>query len=399
VISPLNRLLPSSFAGLTEFLRLESIGGIVLVIAAAVAMVWANSSIADLYDAILDLPVSVQAGAVTVAKPLLLWINDGLMAIFFLIVGLEIKREILTGELSSLDKTLLPAVAAIGGMAVPSLVYVVVNLADPAGLRGWAIPAATDIAFALGVAALLGDRLSPTLKLLLLAIAIIDDLGAIVIIAVFYSANLSAVSLMLAGFALLVLLGLNRAGVTRLAPYMLVGLFLWVCVLKSGVHATLAGVALAFAIPTTSDAQESPALRLEHALHGWVSYGILPLFAFANAGVSLAGLKLSTILSPIPLGVALGLFFGKPCGVMLAGFAAVRFGIARLPAGIGWPQYFGMSLLTGIGFTMSLFIGTLAFAEEAHQIVLRVGVLLGSLCSAIVAYLVLRAVSARPTAS
>jgi Na+:H+ antiporter, NhaA family len=395
VISSLNRALSSSIAGIAEFLRLESIGGMMLVVAAAVAMIWANSASVDYYEAVLDVPVSVQAGAMSVAKPLLLWINDGLMAIFFLLVGLEIKREMIAGELSALDRTLLPAIAAIGGMAVPALIYVVVNVNQPVTLRGWAIPVATDIAFALGVAALLGDRVPPALKVLLLALAIIDDLGAIVIIALFYSAELSMVSLVLCGLGLLVLLGLNRFGITRLAPYMLVGIFLWVSVLKSGVHATLAGVALAFAIPIGKDPEAIPLHWLEHALHGWVSYGILPLFAFANAGVPLTGLTVGTMLNPVPLGVALGLFLGKPFGVMAASFAAVRLGIARLPVGVGWPQFCGMSLLTGIGFTMSLFIGALAFATDAHQAELRIGVLVGSLLSAIAGYAVLRSVSAR----
>jgi NhaA family Na+:H+ antiporter len=242
---------------------------------------------------------------------------------------------------------------------------------------------------------LLGDRVSPALKILLLALAIIDDLGAIVIIALFYSSELSTGSLVLAGCGLVVLVGLNRAGITRLAPYMLVGIFVWVCVLKSGVHATLAGVAIAFAIPIAGDADGSPLHRLEHALHGWVSYGILPLFAFANAGVPLTGLTFSIVLKPIPLGVLLGLFLGKPLGVMATSFAAVRIGIARLPAGMGWPQMFGMSLLTGIGFTMSLFIGTLAFETDAHQTELRIGVLFGSLLSAIAGYAVLRSLPER----
>jgi NhaA family Na+:H+ antiporter len=395
VISSLNRALSSLTAGIAEFLRLESIGGMMLVAAAAVAMIWANSALADYYEAVLNLPVSIRAGDMIVAKALLLWINDGLMAIFFLLVGLEIKREMIAGELSTLDRTLLPGIAAIGGMAVPALVYVAVNISDPVTLRGWAIPTATDIAFALGVAALLGDRIPPALKILLLALAIIDDLGAIVIIALFYSAELSTVSLVLSGFGLAILLGLNRIGITRLAPYMLVGIFVWVCVLKSGVHATLAGVALAFAIPIGNDPEMSPLHRLEHTLHGWVSYGILPLFAFANAGVPLTGLTLGTMLNPVPLGVALGLLIGKPCGVMAASFAAVRLGLVRLPAGVGWPLFFGMSLLTGIGFTMSLFIGGLAFSTDAHESELRIGILVGSLLSAIAGYAALRAVSTR----
>jgi Na+:H+ antiporter, NhaA family len=283
--------------------------------------------------------------------------------------------------LSSRDRVLLPTLAAIGGMAVPALIYAAINFADPVAVHGWAIPAATDIAFALGAAGLLGSRVPASLKVLLSALAIIDDLGAIVIIAVFYSADLSLLSLCLAAGALLALAALNLAGVTRLGPYVLIGVFLWVCVLKSGVHATLAGVALALFIPIRDSQDEGPLHRLEHALHPWVSYAILPLFALANAGISLAGVTVATLLAPIPLGIALGLVLGKPIGVMAAAAAGIRFGIAKLPDGLGWPQFFGMSLLTGIGFTMSLFIGTLAFHSLAHQTDVRLGVLIGSLLS------------------
>lgn len=384
-----------------EFLRMEAAGGILLVIAAAMALVLANSPAGGLYAALLDTPVVVQVGALALAKPLLLWINDGLMAVFFLLVGLEIKREVLEGELSTPARAALPGIAALGGMAVPALVYVVLAGGDPVAARGWAIPAATDIAFAVGVLALLGTRAPASLKIFLLALAILDDLGAIVIIALFYTAELSPVSLALAAVGLAGLVALNRMGVVRLAGYVLVGIFLWVCVLKSGVHATLAGVALAFAIPlrTAGPRSASPLQVVEHALHPWVVYGILPVFAFANAGVSLAGLSVDALFAPVPLGIALGLFVGKQAGVMGATWAAIRLGVGALPAGATWLHVYGMALLTGIGFTMSLFIGGLAFPGEGYGAAVRIGVLGGSLLSAVAGYLVLRyvAVRRRPT--
>ena len=381
-----------------EFLRLEAFGGFVLVFAAAIAMIWANSPAGPFYETLLALPVSIQAGAFAVAKPLLLWINDGLMAIFFLLVGLEIKREALEGELSSLDRAALPGIAAVGGIILPALVYAALNASDPATLRGWAIPTATDIAFALGVLALVGTRAPSSLKLFLLALAIIDDLGAIVIIAAFYTSDIAVGSLVLAGGAIVALAVLNRLGVTRLAPYILLGIILWICVLKSGVHATLAGVALAFAIPLRVDGEDEATLHsVEHGLHPWVTYAILPLFAFANAGVPLGGVSVHDLLKPVPFGLALGLFVGKPMGVMAASIVAVRLGIAALPDGTRWSQLCGVSLLAGIGFTMSLFIGTLAFTGPEHLTQLRIGVLVGSLLSAASGYVVLRlANSERP---
>lgn len=375
-----------------KFLRLEASGGIVLVIAAIVALIWANSAIAPYYVSILDTPVTVAVGELNLHKPLLLWINDGLMAIFFLLVGLEVKREILDGELSSMDKALLPGIAAVGGMAAPALVYVLFNVWDPATLSGWAIPAATDIAFALGVLALLGKRVPASLKIFLLALAVMDDLGAIVIIALFYTANLSVTSLAVAGIALMVMIGLNIAGVKRIAPFMLVGLVLWVAVLKSGVHATLAGVAIGLCVPLKGYDEEghSPLRHLEHLLHPWVAFAILPVFAFANAGVSLAGMSFSDMLNPVTLGIALGLFVGKQVGVFGITWVAVKTGIGRMPDGANWRQFYGMSLLTGIGFTMSLFIGTLAFTEQGYDAAVRLGVLMGSLVSALTGFLVLR---------
>jgi NhaA family Na+:H+ antiporter len=375
-----------------DFLRLEAAGGILLAIAALVALVLANSPLVALYDRLLGTTIELQVGALELRKPLLLWINDGLMAIFFVLVGLEIKREVVQGELSTPAKATLPAVAALGGMAVPAAFYAAFNAGDAERLHGWAIPSATDIAFALGVLALVGERVPASLKIFLLALAIIDDLGAIVIIAIFYTANLSVFSLGLASIGLALLFALNRWGVTRISAYVLVGILLWVCVLKSGVHATLAGVALAFAIPTgpANGGSESPLSRLEHALHPWVAYGILPLFAFANAGVSLDGLSLATLLEPVPLGIASGLFLGKQVGVFLFVWLAVRLGIGERPAGASWLQIYGVALICGIGFTMSLFIGTLAFEDPAFADDVRIGVLGGSLLSSLAGYAVLR---------
>jgi NhaA family Na+:H+ antiporter len=316
------------------------------------------------------------------------------MAVFFLLVGLEVKREVCEGELADKAKIALPAFGAIGGMAIPALIYVWFNWGEPVGLRGWAIPSATDIAFALGVLLLLGDRVPVGLKVFLLTLAILDDLGAIVVIAVFYTNNLSLASLLLAGLALIVLVVLNVKGVGRIAAYALVGIFLWVCVLKSGVHATLAGVAIAFAIPMRDRRQpeRSPVRDVEHSLHPWVAYGILPVFAFANAGVSLAGLGVADLLEPIPLGIAVGLFAGKQLGVFLFAWLAVVAGLARLPEGVTWAQLYGAAILCGIGFTMSLFIGSLAFDQVNASAAStdRLGILVGSLISAVAGYLFLR---------
>lgn len=374
-----------------EFLKFEAAGGIILVFAAILALVMANSPIAWLYNDVLGTYVEVRVGDFQIEKPLLLWINDGLMAVFFFLVGLEIKREVVQGELSTLSKASLPISAAIGGMAVPALVYVVFNIGDTEAINGWAIPAATDIAFALGVLALLGNRVPSALKIFLLALAIIDDLGAIVIIALFYTANLSVVSLILAGASLVVLLVLNLAGVRKPAAYILVGIIMWVCVLKSGVHATLAGVALAFFIPVKADeAGRSLLKHLEHVLHPWVAFGILPVFAFANAGVSFAGLGADALVEPVTLGILLGLFIGKQVGVFAFTWGAVKLGICKLPDDTDWTGFYGVALLTGIGFTMSLFIGTLAFQPGAYDAAVRIGVLGGSLLSGVCGYLVLR---------
>ena len=359
--------------------------------AALLALFANNTFLSPLYGALLSTPVVVQIGALEIAKPLVLWINDGLMAIFFFLVGLEIKREVLQGELSSFDKAALPIFAAIGGMAAPALIYVSFNWADPETIRGWAIPAATDIAFALGILALLGSRAPVSLKIFLLAVAIIDDLGAIVIIAIFYTADLSLSALGLAAVGFAGLLALNLLGIKRITPYVLIGAFMWVCVLKSGVHATLAGVLTALVIPMqgrTPEAQ-SPLHRVEHDLHPWVAFMVLPIFAFANAGVSFEGLSLGAILAPVPIGIALGLYLGKPIGVVAMSWLAVKLGVTKLPASMGWPQLLGVACLTGVGFTMSLFIGGLAFdsADQLNEV--RIGVLMGSILSGITGYLLL----------
>lgn len=383
------------FNGALAFMQHDAASGIVLLAAAILGLILQNSALSWLYDGLLHTPVSVRVGALMVDKPLLLWINDGLMAIFFFLVGLEIKRELVVGELSTMKQASLPVIGALGGMIVPALIYSAFNWNDDIALHGWAIPAATDIAFAVGVLALLGPRVPTSLKVFLLALAIIDDLGAIVIIAVFYTAHLSLEALALAAIGVATLAILNFRGVTRIAPYALVGLFIWLCVLKSGVHATLAGVATAFAVPLTIPAgdTQSPLVKLEESLHPWVAFGVLPLFAFANAGVSLAGMTLADVASPIPMGIALGLFLGKPVGIM--GFSLIGIGLrfAGKPEGTTWAQFLGVSVLGGIGFTMSLFIGTLAFVDAERAAEIRIGVLLGSITSAIVGYLILRRVT------
>jgi len=387
---------------LREFLRLEAAGGIILILAAAAAMILANSPLEWLYDELLDTPVEVRVGALHLAKPLILWINDGLMAVFFFLVGLEIKRELLTGHLSSFNQAAFPATAAVGGMAIPAAVYVLINLGSPETLSGWAIPAATDIAFALGILSLLGNRVPASLKIFLLALAIIDDLGAIVIIAVFYTVDLSVDALVIAAVCVTTLFGLALFRVRRIAPYILVGIVLWIAVLKSGVHATLAGVVLAFFIPMRSGEEEgtSPLEHLEHMLHPWVAFLVMPVFAFGNAGVSFDDMSLADMFGPVPLGIALGLFIGKQIGVFGTAWAAVKFGICRMPSDLNWPLLYGVSLLTGVGFTMSLFIGTLAFDDTVGQAAgLRLGVLAGSILSAVCGYLVLRFAANRRSAT
>jgi NhaA family Na+:H+ antiporter len=377
-----------------DFLRLEAAGGILLFLGALAALLCANSGLAALYAGLLDTPVAVRVGAFEIAKPLLLWINDGLMAVFFLLVGLELKREALEGQLSRPSQIALPAIAAAGGMLVPGLVYAWLNWGDPVTMRGWAIPTATDIAFAVGVLALLGTRVPPALKLFVLTLAILDDLGAILVIALFYTAGLDYLALGVAAAAACALALLNYRGVTATQPYLFVGLVLWAAILKSGVHATLAGVVLAMFIPLRCEAPEPPLRQMERELHSVVSFGILPLFAFANSGVSLEGVGLSTLLDKAPAGIAAGLFAGKLVGVFGASWLAVRLGLGRLPEGLHWLHLVGAALLCGIGFTMSLFIASLAFQGESAQLAVasRLGILLGSAVAGVGAYLVLRLV-------
>lgn len=384
-----------------EFLRLESASGLILIAMLVLAMLLANSPLADWYNALLGTPMSIRVGALEIAKPLLLWINDGLMAVFFLLIGLEVKREMIEGQLSSRSQLALPGLAALGGLVLPALIYVWINRGDADALNGWAVPAATDIAFALGILSLAGQRVPVSLKLFLTTLAILDDLAAILIIAIFYSTDLSLISLLLAVVMLAVLFVLNRLDVMRLGAYIVVGVILWVLVLKSGVHATLAGVALAFAIPLRVEKKEmpSPLLHLEHMLHPWVAFGIMPVFAFANAGVSLAGITLSTLLSPVPLGIALGLFVGKQVGVFGFSWLSIKMGLARLPDNSSWWQLYGTAVLCGIGFTMSLFIGSLAFEHRGldYASAARLGILVGSLLSAVTGYAILRAVGPNRT--
>lgn len=385
----------------TRFFQLEAASGLLLIAAAVLALIINNSPLSYLYSGLLDVPVAVQVGALNIAKPLLLWINDGLMALFFLLIGLEVKREVVDGHLSKPSQVILPATAAVGGMVVPALIYWFINRDNPAAVAGWAIPTATDIAFALGVLALLGKRVPVSLKLFLMTLAIIDDLGAIIVIALFYSGTLSSVSLLLAAACLVVLIAMNRLGVVKLGPYMIVGLILWVCVLKSGVHATLAGVALALCIPLrTRNAETSPLLSLEHALHPWVAYAILPLFAFANAGVSLAGMTVESFTHPVPMGIAIGLLMGKTVGVFGLTWVAVKLRLAALPAGAGWGQILGVAILCGIGFTMSLFVGSLAFAPGSSDYagMDRMGILTGSFFAAVIGYAV-TALASRKTST
>jgi Na+:H+ antiporter, NhaA family len=377
-------------ATLQRLFRHEAASGVVLMLAAALALMLANSPFAGFYDLLLGVRGSVRIGDFGIEKPLLLWINDGLMAIFFLLVGVEIKRELLAGELSDRSRAILPAAAALGGMIVPALIYLGITWNAPGAASGWAIPSATDIAFSLGVMALLGRRVPSSLKLFLTALAIIDDLGAIIVIAIFYTDKLSWVSLEIAAAALAVLVMLNLAGVQRVIWYVLVGIVLWMFVLKSGVHATLAGVALALAIPFKArPGGTSPLTRIEHELAPWVAFGILPLFGFANAGLSFADLSLSSVVEPVPLGIAAGLFFGKQIGVFAVAALMIRSGWAYLPPGASWLTLYGTSILTGIGFTMSLFIGTLAFGETGYEATMRFGVLVGSTLSGVIGAIVL----------
>jgi Na+:H+ antiporter, NhaA family len=378
---------------LHRFFNSDASGGIILIIAAALAMILANSGLTShLYQAFLSTPVELKVGPLEINKNMLLWINDALMAVFFLLIGLEVKREMVEGSLASRQQAAFPVIAAIGGMVVPALLYLAFNFQDPIARQGWAIPAATDIAFALGVLALLGNRVPVTLKIFLMALAIIDDLGAIVIIALFYTSDLSVLSLGVAAAAIAALAVLNICNVRRTGIYILVGVILWTAVLKSGVHATLAGVIVGFFIPLKEQSGKSPAKSLEHVLHPWVAFLILPLFAFANAGVSLQGVTLEGLTSLLPLGIMAGLFIGKPLGIGLFCWLALRLKLAKLPHNTTGKQIFAVSVLCGIGFTMSIFISTLAFGGLDPSLITwaKLGILIGSLLAAVTGYSLLR---------
>ena len=374
---------------LKDFLQKESAGGIVLIFAALLALAVANSPLLAGYQDLLDTGVVVGIGSFVIDKPLLLWINDGLMAVFFFLVGLEVKREVLEGQLSSWDKASLPLIAAVGGMAIPALIFLSLNAGSPDTIDGWAIPAATDIAFALGILSLLGPRVPVALKALLLAIAVIDDIGAIAIIALFYSGELDTGMLGAAAIVFVVMLAVGRARVRSTIPYVLLAILMWAFVLKSGVHATLAGVAAAMTVPLDAESDHGPLETMEHALHPWVAFLVIPIFGFANAGVTLFGLSPAALIEPLPLGIALGLLVGKQLGIFGFAFAAVKLGLASLPPSVSWAQLHAMSLLAAIGFTMSLFIGNLAFADPAQIDAVKLGVLAGSTVAAVAGYLLL----------
>jgi len=378
-----------------NFIKKESSAGILLIVVTILALLLQNSILTDFYTSFLHTHVEIRFGDLQIAKPLLLWVNDGLMAIFFFLIGLEVKREILEGHLSSIQQVALPAIAAFGGMLVPALVFVAFNQSEPFALNGWAIPTATDIAFALGILSLLGSRVPLSLKIFLMALAIIDDLGAIIIIALFYTSELSTVSIMIASASLVILFIMNRVGVVRKTAYILVGIVLWISVLKSGVHATLAGVALAFMIPLNSTGKNgkkfSMLKEMEQGLHYWVAFMILPLFAFVNAGVDLKGISIEEMLNPVPLGIMLGLFVGKQMGVFGFSWIAIKLGWAKLPKESSWIQLYGVAVLTGIGFTMSLFVDSLAYNDtQIYHYADKLAILLGSFMSAIIGFLILR---------
>ncbi len=381
-----------------SWLQSESAGGLILMACAALAIVVANSPLSGYYDLLLSTPVEIRVGALHIAKPLLLWINDGLMALFFFLVGLELKRELLEGELSKPANIILPAVGAVGGMVVPALVFAYFNWGDAIAMQGWAIPAATDIAFALAVLSLLGPRVPLSIKLFLTSLAIFDDVGAVLIIAIFYTDNISLLALTVVAACLPLLAWLNWRGFTRVGLYLMVGAVMWVATLKSGVHATLAGVALAMFIPLRVDEGDkySPLRTLEHGLHGFVGFVVLPVFTFANAGLSLAGVGIEQLLHPVPLGIAAGLFVGKQLGVFGFCWLAVQLGFAKLPKAVNWTMLYGTAALCGIGFTMSLFIGSLAFeagggaGDYAMLFDERLGIIIGSLGAGLLGYLLLK---------
>ena len=378
-------------AAVRGFMKLESASGILMLTAAIIAMLAANSPLAGLYSELLDTTVAVQVGALSISKPLLLWVNDGLMAVFFFMVGLEIKREVMEGELSSASQIVLPSVGALGGMVMPATIYTWMNWSDPVALDGWAIPVATDIAFALALLSVFGSRVPTALKVFLLTLAIFDDLAAIVIIAFFYSGDLSLGALLIGAIALIFAIIMNKTGVTRTSSYILLGVVLWIAVLKSGVHATLAGVLIAFCIPMRDKQGNSPLRELEHDLHSPVAFAILPVFAFANAGLSLAGMSIEDLTHPVTLGVISGLFIGKSLGILVFVGLAVGLRFVQLPKNVNWIQLLGVAFACGIGFTMSLFIAGLAFEHGSDDYYSgdRLGILVGSILSALVAYALL----------
>jgi NhaA family Na+:H+ antiporter len=386
---------PLPIRAIRQFIRLESASGIVLLSAAVLALLIDNSAYSKFYNNVLNTPLAFHFGAINFSHSILFWINEGLMTLFFLLVGLEIKREIYCGELSSFNKIILPGAAAIGGMLIPAVIYALFNWHNTVGLRGWAIPTATDIAFSLGILTLCGRRIPLALKVFLTALAIFDDIGAIIVIAIFYTAKISLPAELFALLCLGLLLGFNRRGIKQLWPYLLVGILLWLSVLASGIHATLAGVALAFTIPLDGDelrVMYSPLRRLEHFLHPWVAFAVLPLFGLANAGISFANIEWHDWLNPITLGVIAGLFIGKQIGVLGASWLIIKTGYVNLPDRVSWRGIYGVALICGVGFTMSLFIGSLAFRgfNGHYEELVRMGVLAGSLLSGIMGYLVLR---------
>jgi len=379
---------------ITAFFRLESAGGIFLMLSALLAIVFANTNLEPYYRMFLSTPVEIRIGELEIAKPLLLWINDGLMAVFFFMIGLELKRELLEGELSDIKNIILPGIGAIGGMLMPALIYLYLNSDDSIATKGWAIPAATDIAFALGVLTLLGSRVPASIKIFLTSLAIFDDLGAILIIALFYTLKISITSLTVAALCIPVLYVFNRRNITSKSPYILVGVIMWVAMLKSGVHATLSGIILAMFIPLYSKLEPttSPLKSMESDLHSVVAFFVLPVFAFANAGINFRGMSLAQVFHDVPIGIAFGLFFGKQMGIFGLCWLSIKLKIANLPTGTNWLSLYGTAILCGIGFTMSLFIGSLAFEETGVNLLFddRLGIIIGSLFSGAVGYIVLR---------
>lgn len=380
-----------------EFIKNDASPGIILVFSAAIALILANSPFMVSYNDFLEFPVHLQLGDFVIAKPLVLWINDGLMALFFFVVGLEIKRELFYGQLSQPEQIVLPFLAAIAGILFPALIYVAFNYQDAVAMNGWAIPSATDIAFALGIFILFGKHLPASLKLFLLSVAIIDDIGAVIIIALFYSQDLSTTSLIIAGIGLVILFIFNRLELSNKTPFVLVSIIVWAAVLKSGVHATLAGFAVAWFIPIAKEKSKSMSYQIEHGLHSWIAFFVLPIFAFANAGVSLTGVSISELFTPVSIGIMAGLFVGKQLGIFTICWLAIKLKLCQLPKGATWSQLYGVCLLCGVGFTMSLFIGSLAFEEQglAYQTQVKIGVLIGSLVSAIAGAMLIKQSSAK----